>query len=249
MGTLYDQIGVGYTVSRCTDPKIAAQINKELVGATKILNIGAGAGSYEPDDKELIAVEPSIEMIRQRKPDAHPVKQAFADELPFENDSFSHTMTVLSMHHWQNRAQAFNEIKRVTQDKFVAVTWFPDVAPFWLVDKYFPELLELDRQIFPTIDELENAFGNIELTPLLIPEDCQDGFLACYWKRPEAYLSEQVRSAISSFGKIGKLEQGLAELANDLETGKWHKDNEALLNRSDLDTGYRIVTVDLAASR
>lgn len=248
MDALYDQIGNDYTATRCTDPKIAKQINRELHDATKVLNVGAGTGSYEPEHLNLVAVEPSIAMIEQRQVGGHPVKRAFADKLPFADKSFSHTMTILSMHHWSNRRQAFEEIKRVTTDKFIAVTWFPDLAPFWLVDKYFPELQELDRQIFPSIKELETAFGSIEVSPMLIPEDCQDGFLACYWKRPEAYLNDQVRAAMSSFGKIRYLERGLAALRSDLKSGRWHKENALLLQQTFLDTGYRIVTVDLTGA-
>ena len=32
-------------------------------------------------------------------------------------------MTVLSMHHWENRSLAFSEINRVETEKFVAITW------------------------------------------------------------------------------------------------------------------------------
>ena len=112
MSSLYDKIGANYSSSRGTDPTIAKQLHAQLNCTARILNIGAGTGSYEPDMTDLIALEPSEQMIRQRKPDAHTVIQASAENLPFQDDSFSHTMTVLSMHHWQDRAQAFAEINR-----------------------------------------------------------------------------------------------------------------------------------------
>ncbi|MBO9492011.1 class I SAM-dependent methyltransferase [Endozoicomonas sp. G2_1] len=248
MEAIYDQIGTGYTVTRCTDPKIEAQIKSELVNAKNIVNIGAGTGSYEPEGVNLVAVEPSIEMINQRSPCSYPVKQAKADKLPFPDNYFSHAMTVLSMHHWENRQQAFDEIKRVTTTRFIAITWLPDSAPFWLTRDYFPEIYEIDRQIFPSIHELKKSFKNIEVKPLLIPDDCEDGFLACFWKRPEAYLHKNVRSAISTFSKITKLELGLEKLKNDLTTGVWNKRNAGLLNKSYIDVGYRIVSVDLSMS-
>lgn len=96
MKPIYDNIGINYSVRRCTDPKIAKQLYAELHGATRIVNIGAGTGSYEPENVDLVAVEPSAEMISQRKVGSHPVEKAFAEKLPFENSSFSHTMTVLS---------------------------------------------------------------------------------------------------------------------------------------------------------
>ncbi len=67
MEPIYDDIGINYSVTRCTDPKIANQLYLELEGATRIVNIGAGTGSYEPDNVDLVAVEPSLEMISQRK--------------------------------------------------------------------------------------------------------------------------------------------------------------------------------------
>ncbi len=248
MDAIYDQIGTGYTVSRCTDPHIETQIRSELVGAKRIINIGAGTGSYEPEDVDLIAVEPSIEMIKQRADTAYPVKQAKADNLPFPNNSFSHAMTILSMHHWDNREQAFAEIKRVTTDKFIAITWLPDTAPFWLTKDYFPEIYDIDREIFPSELELAKAFKNIEIKPLLIPNDCKDGFLACFWQCPEAYLQESVRAAISTFSKIENLDRGIKKLKTDLETGKWHKENAELLNKKFLDVGYRIITSDLSVN-
>lgn len=248
MEAIYDQIGTGYTVTRCTDPKIEAQINHELINAKNIINIGAGSGSYEPKGVNLVAIEPSIEMINQRSKLSYPVKQAKADKLPFPDNSFSHAMTVLSMHHWENRQQAFNEIKRVTTTKFIAITWLPDAAPFWLTRDYFPEIYEIDRQIFPSINELKKSFNSIEVKPLLIPDDCKDGFLACFWKRPEAYLQKDVRSAISTFSKITNLAAGLERLENDLATGEWNKRNADLLSKSYLDVGYRIVSVDLSVN-
>ena len=90
MATIYDEIGINYSVTRRTDPKIAKQLYAELQGATRIVNIGAGAGSYEPENVELVAVEPSSKMISQRKIGSHRVEKAFAEKLPFENSSFSH---------------------------------------------------------------------------------------------------------------------------------------------------------------
>jgi SAM-dependent methyltransferase len=141
MDPIYDKIGINYSVRRETDPKIAKQLYAELQGATRIVNIGAGTGSYEPENVELVSVEPSAEMISQRKSGSYRVEQAFAEKLPFENSSFSHAMTVLSMHHWENRALAFSEINRVATEKFVAITWDPKSEPFWL-DFYLSESIE-----------------------------------------------------------------------------------------------------------
>ena len=223
MHTIYDEIGIDYAVSRRTDPKLAIRLYAALQGATRIVNIGAGTGSYEPDDVELVAVEPSAEMIAHRQSGSHPVEQAFAEKLPFENHSFSHAMTVNSMHHWHNRAHAFREINRVVTDKFVAITWDPQAGPFWLSRDYFPEIYEMDRHIFPTLEELADHFDEVESRPLPIPSDCQDGLLAAYWKRPAAYLSTQVRRSMSPFSTVTNLADGLRKLQNDLADGTWTK--------------------------
>jgi len=152
MHAIYDDIGNNYSVTRCTDPKIEKQLYDELQSATRIVNIGAGTGSYEPENIELIAVEPSSVMISQRKAGSHRVEQAFAEKLPFENWSFSHAMTVLSMHHWQDRARAFHEINRVATEKFVAITLDPKSEPFWLTRDYFPEIYEMDKRDFPDLE-------------------------------------------------------------------------------------------------
>ncbi len=245
MKAIYDEIGIDYSVMRRTDPKIAEQLHTELEGATRIVNIGAGTGSYEPADIDLVAVEPSAEMISQRKKDSHPVKQAFAEKLPFEDKTFSHAMTILSMHHWKDRKSAFKEINRVTTEKFVAITWDLKAEPFWLTRDYFPEIYDEDISIFPSLDELNEHFDNVQMKPLLIPEDCIDGFLAAFWKRPKAYLSSQVRQSISSFSKIEKLDEGLQKLKNDLKSGLWEKNNREILESSNLDVGYKLITANL----
>ena len=182
MQLLYDDIGIEYSTRRRTDPRIADQINAELEGASRIINIGAGTGSYEPEGIDLIAVEPSAEMISQRKPDAHPVEQAYAHQLPFADNSCSHAMTILSMHHWTDRDLAFKEINRVATEKFVTLTWDPEAEPFWLTRDYFPKIHATDLEIFPYLDEIEQHFDDVNMRPLPIPEDCLDGFLAAYWK-------------------------------------------------------------------
>lgn len=238
----YDTIGIGYSTQRQPDPRLAKQIASKLEGASRILNIGAGTGSYEPEGIDLVAVEPAKTMIDQRRPDAHPVVQASAEQLPIEDKSFSHTMTVLSMHHWTDRPAAFAEIRRVTTDKFIAVTWNPDAGPFWLTRDYFPEMVVMDNLIMPRIDELAEHFNIIEVEPMLIPEDCVDGFLAAYWKRPSAYLNARVRSSISTFGKLKNVEKGLNQLEQDLINGNWSEKNQDILDQPALDAGYVIVS-------
>ncbi|MEM6429433.1 MAG: class I SAM-dependent methyltransferase [Deinococcota bacterium] len=245
MKAIYDNIGTSYATTRCTDPKIAAQLYTELEGASRIVNIGAGTGSYEPEGVDLVAVEPSAAMIAQRKPDAHPVVQAFAEDLPFEDKSFSHAMTILSMHHWEDKPRAFREINRVATDKFIAITWDPKSEPFWLTRDYFPEIDVMDRAIFPELAELHDYFDDVKISPLRIPDDCQDGFFAAFWKRPEAYLDGMVRQSMSPFAKVSNLSEGLQKLTDDLASGAWASKNHALLEMSFFDAGYRLISANV----
>lgn len=248
MKPIYDDIGINYSVMRCTDPKIMAQLSVELEGATRIVNIGAGTGSYEPEDLPLVAVEPSSEMIAQRKVGSHPVKQASAELLPFEDNSFSHAMTILSMHHWADRPRGFSEINRVATEKFVAISWNPHAEPFWLTRDYFPEIHEMDKAIFPDLDELTQFFDDVQIRPLPIPEDCEDGFFAAFWKRPFAYLRPEVRQATSPFSKVKNPESGLQKLKDDLESGAWAEKNQAILQLPALDVGYVLITAKVRKS-
>jgi len=237
----YDRIGTGYASARRADHRIAAAIGRALGSAATVLNVGAGAGSYEPTDRRVLAVEPSPEMIRQRPPGAAPVVQASATALPFADGSFDATLAVLTVHHWPDRARGLAELRRVARDRAVIVTWEADVAPFWLVDEYFPELLTIDRSIFEPIDALRRMLGPIEVRPVAVPHDCVDGFLGAYWRRPEAYLDPAVRGAMSTFTKIGDVEPGVERLRRDLADGTLRRRHGELLGRESLDLGYRLI--------
>ena len=241
MTELYDEIGVGYRKLRRPDPRIAAAIALALGDATTVVNVGAGAGSYEPVDRSVIAVEPAKTMIRQRRAGSAPVVQASATGLPFRDESFAAALAVLTVHHWPDRARGLDEMARVARDTVVIVTWDPTSSGFWPVDDYFPALVEIDRPNFPLIDEFRRAFGRVEAEPLPIPHDCVDGFLGAYWRRPHAYLDANVRGAISTFTKLRTLEPGLSRLRDDLENGTWERRCGDLLSRSEMDLGYRLL--------
>ncbi len=138
MTQLYDAIGVGYERYRRPDPRIAAAITDALGTADSVLNVGAGAGSYEPRDRAVVAVEPSRAMIRQRPAGSAPVVQASATHLPFADTAFAASLAVLTLHHWPDRSRGLAELSRVSRQRVVILTWDPAFAGFWLVDDYFP---------------------------------------------------------------------------------------------------------------
>jgi SAM-dependent methyltransferase len=241
---LYDSIGAGYRRYRRPDPRIAAAIRRALGRAHTVVNVGAGAGSYEPTDRPVIAVEPSRAMIRQRPAGSAPVVQASAARLPFRQGAFASALAVLTVHHWPDRAAGLAELARVARRRVVIVTWDPAASGFWLVDDYFPAIGAIDRQIFPAIDEIRQALGRVEVRPLPVPYDCTDGFLGAHWRRPYAYLDPAVRGAMSTFARIGDVEPGLARLRSDLTDGSWARRHGHLMRQPELDLGYRLVVAE-----
>ncbi|MEM7763073.1 MAG: class I SAM-dependent methyltransferase [Pseudomonadota bacterium] len=242
MSDHYDTIGIHYDELRVPDPRIATQIFDALGSARRVVNIGAGTGSYEPVDRDVIAVEPSRLMIEKRHNEAAPVVQASAEALPFDNKAFDAAMAVLTVHHWQDPAAGFAEMRRVTRGPIVVLTYDPDARP-WLVD-YLPELAALDEAQMPALDRFEDWLGGISIEPIPIPDDCTDGFLHAYWRRPEAYLDARIRSGISSFWALDNLADGLTQLRRDLDTGAWAQRYASLLQTRRYDAGYRLIVAD-----
>jgi SAM-dependent methyltransferase len=189
----------------------------------------------------VVAVEPSITMIRQRRSDAAPAVRALGTDLPFRDATFDLSLAILTIHHWGDRRRGLQELARAARRRVTILTWDPDSDGFWLSADYFPEILEIDRRIFPTLSELRHELGRIRVLPVPVPHDCSDGFLGAYWRRPHAYLDARVRGAISTFTKLPDVEAGLRRLRRDLVTGTWRRRHGGILSRSSLDLGYRLV--------
>lgn len=240
MTTTYDTIGVNYAELRKPDPRIGAAIHAALGDARTVLNVGAGAGSYEPQDRLVTALEPSAEMISQRPANAAPAIQGTAEKLPFDDKSFDAAMAVLTIHHWTDQAKGLREMRRVTRGPIAILTYDPAFRDFWLLD-YLPELAALDDAQMPKLTFYEEVLGPVEIAPVPIPHDCTDGFLSAYWRRPRAYLDPRIRAAMSSFWKLGDISAPLARLEADLVSGAWNERYGHLLARDALDCGYRLV--------
>jgi SAM-dependent methyltransferase len=240
MAALYDTIGLHYADLRQPDPSIERAIHNALGDAVTIVNVGAGCGSYEPTDRSVVAVELSMTMIRQRPPDAAPVVQATAMTLPFGADAFDASMAILTVHHWPDKEQGLEELRRISRGRVVILTWDPTYTGFWLTD-YLPEILDADHSIFPMLDEYEHVLGPTEVIDVPIPHNCTDGFMCAYWRRPDAYLDRRVRSAISTFSKLKDAASGLQQLDRDLKSGAWHSRYGEILSRTEMNFGYRLI--------
>lgn len=241
MRNIYDTIGVNYSDLRKPDSRIEMVISKALGTAKTVLNVGAGTGSYEPADRSVTAIEPSIEMIRQRGASAAPVVQGYAENLPFDDNSFDASMAILTVHHWADKEKGLKEMRRVTRGQIIILTFDPLHRGFWLAD-YIPELVKLDEAQMPRMTDFEEWLGPVETTPVPIPHDCTDGFLGAYWRRPAAYLDPNIRTAISCFWAVDNVSAALKNLASDLSSGAWAQRYSELLDLDEYDFGYRLVT-------
>lgn len=223
----YDAFGQQYSGYRQTDPRIAAYIFRELEGMETILNVGAGAGSYEPKDKYVTAVEPSAEMRKQRLLlNKVPAINATAASLPFDDHSFDASMALVTIHHWPDIEKGLKELKRVTKHKVIIMTFDPDcLDDFWNAN-YFPELIAIEKQRYPKNKLIVNSLGgDCKITSIPVPFDCIDGFQEAFYGRPEAFLKKEVRTNQSAWGFLpaGLKDVLVKRLADDLNSGEWDR--------------------------
>jgi SAM-dependent methyltransferase len=247
--SVYDRIGFGYSDIRRPDPRLAAQIMEALGDARTVLNVGAGTGSYEPSDRQVVAVEPSAEMIAQRPPGSAPVVQAEAESLPFQAGSFDAVLAILTIHHWKDISAGLAELRRVARDRVVLMTVDPEaLLELWMNRDYWPEMSELESRRMPSMGGFEANLPAPTFMPVPVPRDCSDGFASAYWGRPEALLDAAVRQASSNWHGISAeaTERGLRQLQKDLENGDWDRRYGYLRTQDSLDVGLRLVVAELA---
>lgn len=222
----YDTRGHGYARQRRTDPRIAATIHAALGPARTVLNVGAGAGSYEPTDRYVLPIEPSAVMRAQRPPHLAPAVSAVAEALPLDDNSFDAAMAIVTVHQWSDYRRGLAELRRVTRGPVVILTFDGDALDrFWLA-QYVPELIAAERRRFPPIESIRAALGGVsEVRTVPIPIDCVDGFTEAFYARPERFLDPAVRRAQSAWGFVPDdvEERFVARLRADLESGAWDR--------------------------
>lgn len=240
---VYDRIGGGYAAGRREDRRIADAIWAALGDAASIINVGAGTGSYEPPDRQVVAVEPSATMLAQRPPSAAPAIQASAERLPFADDEFDAAMAVLTIHHWTDRRRGLAELRRVARDRIVLFLRDPDACRWWWLYEYFPATRRLVASRETRLEDLAAVLGELQVVPVPIPADSRDGFEAAFWRRPYAYLDAEVVSGMSALALLSDAEReaGSRALRAALESGEWQRRWGDLLHRDELDLGYRVV--------
>jgi SAM-dependent methyltransferase len=221
----YEHSGLDYARYRRPDPVIAALVRRALGSATSVVNVGAGAGSYEPEDLEVTAVEPSATMRSQRRAD-RPAVDAVAEHLPFDNNSFDAAMASVTVHQWLDQDAGLRELRRVARDRVVVLTFDPDALDsFWLA-RYAPELIAAERARYPTIAHIGEVLGErVSVVDVSIPRDCTDGFTEAFYARPEAFLVDDVRRSQSAWGFVDAEVQAksIVRLRADLAAGEWDR--------------------------
>jgi SAM-dependent methyltransferase len=241
-GQRYDTIGVGYATYRQPDPRIGAQIWAAIGDAERIVNVGAGTGSYEDPTRTMVAVEPSEVMMHQRGPHAAPVVRASAEHLPFPDHSFDVALALMTIHHWQDVRAGLAELRRVAPRQ-VVFTFDPQQHDaLWLFHEYVTAAIDLDITSAP-LDLVVDALRVERVEVVRTPADCTDGFGSAYWRRPEMYLDPAARANISVLARLpeDQVAPGLARLRQDLDSGAWHKAHAALLAQDSIDAGLRLV--------
>jgi SAM-dependent methyltransferase len=241
---VYDEIGRTYTRTRRADPRIAARIAAALGGAASVLNVGAGSGNYEPTDLRVIALEPSMTMIRQRPAGAAPAVQGVAGDLPFVDGSFDGAMGTLTVHHWPNLGEGLAEVRRVSRRQVFLLFDGLVRNGYWLIDDYFPSVWELacEHQA-PTVAMVGEHLDVRRVEVVMIPSDCTDGFGCAFWSRPEAHLDPFVLAGMSWSSQLAPevLAEGVEQLRQDLATGRWDERHGHLRSMSEADYGYKLV--------
>lgn len=220
----YGVIGSGYRAYRQPDPHIAQFILEALGDAATVLNVGAGAGSYEPIDRKVTAVEPSASMRAQRPSCLSTAIDAAAELLPFPDRSFDASMATFTVHQWEDLRKGLAEMRRVTRGPVLVLSCDPDALERSWLHAYAREMIAVEARRYPSMAAIADALtGHIEIKPVPIPLDCIDGFGEAYYGRPERLLEPGARRANSAWSFVDPAvgERFVADLSRDLEDGTW----------------------------
>jgi hypothetical protein len=220
----YRKFGAGYASQRRADPRIAPRIHQALGDARTVLNVGAGAGSYEPEDRHVIAIEPSEAMRAQRPKHLAQAIDAVAEQLPLEDQSVDASMALCTVHQWRDFDMGLSELRRVTRGPIVLMAFDGDALDLYWLAHYAPELIAVERRRHPKIHKLCDSLGrSTEVQIVPVPIDCTDGFNEAYYARPEAFLDPAVRRSQSAWSFVPELVQSrfVKILGDDLKSGAW----------------------------
>ncbi|MCG2839923.1 class I SAM-dependent methyltransferase [Sandaracinobacter sp. RS1-74] len=239
----YGKIGGSYSRFRQPEPAIEKRIWAALGDARTVLNIGAGAGSYEPIDRDVVAVEPSASMREQRAPSRTPAIDASAEDLPFADKQFDASMATFTVHQWRDMLRGLDEMRRVTRGPVVILTCDPDALDHFWLHEYALEVTEAESARYPKIATIAEALGGAEIQHVPIPFNCRDGFNEAYYGRPEQLLVAEARLACSgwSFVPPAAVAHFVSELTRDLSSGEWDRRYGHFRRQAEFDGPLRLI--------
>jgi SAM-dependent methyltransferase len=241
----YETHGASYGVQRRTDPRIASLVHAALGSARTVLNVGAGAGSYEPEDRAVTAVEPSASMRSQRAGHLAVAIDAVAEDLPFDDGSFDAVMATVTVHQWTDVDRGLRELRRVSRGPVVVLTLDGDALDVLWLAHYAPELIAVERRRYPEIERITAMLGGTStVTPVPISIDCVDGFAEAYYARPERFLEPEVRQSQSAWGFVepAVVDRAVTRLRDDLESGEWDRRYGSLRTQPEFVGSLRLIT-------
>lgn len=244
----YDEIGVNYPDFRRAEPRIEARLWEALGDARSVVNIGAGTGSYEPRDRDVIAVEPSPLMIAKRPKGAAPALRGVAEALPLDDRSVDAAMATLTIHHWNDLEAGIAEMRRVARKRIVLLTIDAEKnSEIWTLAEYFPEAMALEEEVMPSIASLAASLPGATIEAVPMPRRCRDEFTSALWDRPELFLEAATLRASSLWHRLDPqvIERGQERLRADLESGRWDERHGHLRVLPELDIGLRLIRAEL----
>lgn len=247
-GAAYDEIGVNYSDFRRADPRIEARVWAALGDARSVANVGAGTGSYEPRDREVIAIEPSSLMIAKRPAGAAPALQGVAEALPLDEQSVDAAMAIFTIHHWSDLGAGLTEMRRVARERIALLTIDATKnAEIWTLAEYFPEAMALEEEAMPSIASLESRLPGATIEAVPMPSRCRDEFTSALWDRPELFLEPATLRASSLWHRLAPevIAHGQERLRADLESGRWDEAHGHLRTLPELDIGLRLIRLEL----
>jgi SAM-dependent methyltransferase len=211
-----------------------------------VVNVGAGAGSYEPRDRHVIAIEPSDVMAAQRPAQLAPALRASAGDLPLRSQSVDAAMAILTIHHWDSEQErGVRELRRVARGRVVILTYDSQISnQMWLTADYLPEVASMDRRIFPSLETLAGWLGGHTVVEIVaVSRDTPDWTFGSFWAHPERVLDLDARNATSGFARLDPqvVQRAARAVEHDLQTGRWEQRYGHLRQRQALDVGLRLL--------
>jgi len=249
MADLYNSIGVNYNTTRHADPYLTERFLHFLqAGPGKsFLDIGCGTGNYTialaQNGVDITGVDPSDEMLNVARSRNLVIKwlKGYAEEIPAADGTYDGVMAMLTIHHWKSIPTAMQEIYRVIKPRGVIVLFTampPQMKCYWL-NHYFPQMTQSSYAQMPGFYDMASALAkagfNLDTAEkYFVKPDLQDNFLYAGKYKPEIYFDEEIRKGISSFAALSdtaEVEQGLAKLKADIESGEFENIRDESENR------------------